>query len=108
MRDELRIGILLMIVTFLVILGIFLMNQDCEKNPPLALSCSSNNFIDDGLKDCILLEHKDIGFLGWGSHNQIYSCEKNGQRIEIEKRETNCNYSPSNLTADYRFCRGFN
>ena len=90
-----------LIILILLVGGLFLLtNQDCDKNPPMALSCSSNNLIDNGLKDCIRLEYKDIGFLGWGSHNEIYSCEKNGQRIEIEKFKTNCNSSPSNAAAD--------
>ncbi len=99
--------ILFIIILSAFIVGFFLvMNQDCEKNPPQTLVCNSNNLLDNSLEDCILLEHKDFGFLGFGSHDRIYSCERSGGRVEIEYQETKCKYSMSNLTADYKFCRG--
>lgn len=95
------------IVIFLIGLSVYtaygLLYQDCETNPPMVVSCDSTNLIDEGYSDCKLTQHEENNII-FPDKVRKYNCEYNGNRIEVEFERTKCGYSPSNLTADYRFC----
>ena len=80
-----------------------MLKQDCETNPPMVISCGSTNLIDEGYTDCKLTQRAEKNII-FPDKIEEYNCEYNGIRIQTHLEKTKCNYSPSNLTSDYRFC----
>lgn len=107
-------SIIKMSLFFLVMIASILLlyqmtHEDCIKNPPQTMICDSSNILEEGYSDCILVKKEDkpifIENLFREGHNSIYNCFYNGERIEVEYKETNCHYATSNLTRDYQFCK---
>ena len=99
-----KVGLFIMIgLTVLCLYGVFsLTNQDCDKNPPMVLSCNSNSISDAGLNwsNCIKIQKEENNLI-FPDKEEKWNCDG----IEIEYHKTKCNYSPSNLTSDYIFCK---
>ena len=103
---ELKLNTILIygfIIIILISIVYALINQDCDKNPPQVLSCSSNNLIDNGYSDCKLIQQAEKNLI-FPDKIAKYNCEYNGTRIQTQLERTKCTYSTSNLTTDYRFC----
>lgn len=103
MKINIPFILITLIMCYSIFIGYNMLNQDCDANPPMALSCESNNLIDNGYSDCKLTQRAENNII-FPDKVEEYNCEYNGERIQTQMERTKCNYSPSNLTSDYRFC----
>ncbi len=89
------------IIVFLCSVAWAVTHQDCEKNQPQTLVCSSNTISDAGLNwsTCIKTQRSENNII-FPDKQEKWNCDG----VEIEFHKTKCNYSPSNATVDYRFC----
>lgn len=87
---------------FLILNG--LTNRNCEENPPQQCYYTSNNIRDNNYTDCKTTQYSEDNLI-FPDVQRKESCLYNGERIEIQFKETKYECATSNFTADYKFCK---
>jgi len=103
-KSIIHFGFIIVLVIFGTILYYQWMNQDCDTNPPQHCYYTSNNIIDNNYTDCKTTQY-EVDNLIFPDVPRKISCLYNGERIEVEFKETGYKCATSNATKDYRRCK---
>ncbi len=110
-KEKKRSPIGVLILVFLLVFGSWFLifyfynnfvKVNCESNPPMTQHCEKYNI--EELPNCVREGYTGKGILGFTDFNTVYYvCEGYGRvaRTCIDWSEP----SPSNLTADWRYCK---